>query len=477
MPVRDEMRRAMAAIARGTRPLSHSSLLPCYEGSWQWWNRTVGMGVVTRCDEDAIRPCSNTTHFDRATEGYGRHPSDWRLSPSRPLFLLSFRCGTRAIEDPVGMNERYWNISPILTSGLIMHLLTGVKIIEVGDSLKDRALFKEAQERDFRNGDHPQVYVASGLYGEPSNMGAGICLLIVVQLVFAGLIVLLLDELFQNGYSLGSGISLFIATNMCETIVWKAFSPATMDTGRGTVFEGAVIVLFHLLATRSDKVRAYREALYRQSLPNLMNLMATVLIFSVVIYFHGFRVDLPIKSARYRGQHSSYPIKLFYTSNIPIILQSALVSNLYVISQVYACLGGNVPVKLLGTCSDASGVYRSFPTGGICYYLSTPETIGHVLEDPLHCIICLALLLRKADQGAGYGHERTPYIPTAAAFGGALEPYPSLLTSWLFCLAPPSRSSFQQLDPPIRRQIRLLFSRRWQLVIIEGICTVCEKAS
>ena len=48
----------------------------------------------------------------------------------------------------------------------------------------------------------------------------------------------------------------------------------------------------------------------------------------------GFRVDLPIKSARYRGQYSSYPIKLFYTSNIPIILQSALVSNLYVISQV-----------------------------------------------------------------------------------------------------------------------------------------------
>jgi len=51
-------------------------------------------------------------------------------------------------------------------------------------------------------------------------------------------------------------------------------------------------------------------------------------------FVQGFRVDLPIKSARYRGQYSSYPIKLFYTSNIPIILQSALVSNLYVISQV-----------------------------------------------------------------------------------------------------------------------------------------------
>lgn len=133
------------------------------------------------------------------------------------------------------------------------------------------------------------------------------------QLFVAGMIVLLLDELLQKGYGLGSGISLFIATNICETIVWKAFSPTTVNTGRGnrptsaqemlslrssqveliplsfslpgTEFEGAIIALFHLLATRSDKVRALREAFYRQNLPNLMNLIATVFVFAVVIYF------------------------------------------------------------------------------------------------------------------------------------------------------------------------------------------------
>lgn len=178
------------------------------------------------------------------------------------------------------------------------------------------------------------VYVMTGMYGDPADIGAGVCLLIIIQLFVAGLIVLLLDELLQKGYGLGSGISLFIATNICETIVWKAFSPATVNTGRGTEFEGAIIALFHLLATRQDKIRGLREAFYRQNLPNLMNLLATILVFAIVIYFQGFRVDLPIKSARYRGQYSSYPIKLFYTSNIPIILQSALVSNLYVISQV-----------------------------------------------------------------------------------------------------------------------------------------------
>ena len=72
-------------------------------------------------------------------------------------------------------------------------------------------------------------------------------------------------------------------------------------------------------------------------------------------------MDLPIKSARYRGQYSSYPIKLFYTSNIPIILQSALVSNLYVISQMLSVkFAGNFIVNLLGVWSDAGGIFFVF---------------------------------------------------------------------------------------------------------------------
>lgn len=60
--------------------------------------------------------------------------------------------------------------------------------------------------------------------------------------------------------------------------------------GRGTEFEGAIIALFHLLATRSDKIRALREAFYRQNLPNLFNLSATILVFAVVIYFQVWNV-------------------------------------------------------------------------------------------------------------------------------------------------------------------------------------------
>jgi protein transport protein SEC61 subunit alpha len=93
------------------------------------------------------------------------------------------------------------------------------------------------------------------------------------------------DELLQKGYGFGSGISLFIATNICESIIWKSFSPTTINTGRGTEFEGAIVALFHLLITRSNKIQALKEAFYRQNLPNVTNLLATVVVFLVVIYF------------------------------------------------------------------------------------------------------------------------------------------------------------------------------------------------
>jgi hypothetical protein len=64
--------------------------------------------------------------------------------------------------------------------------------------------------------------------------------------------------MLQQGYGLGSGISLFIATNICENIIWKAFSPYTVTGPRGAEFEGAVIALFHLLLTRVDKARPPR---------------------------------------------------------------------------------------------------------------------------------------------------------------------------------------------------------------------------
>jgi protein transport protein SEC61 subunit alpha len=68
------------------------------------------------------------------------------------------------------------------------------------------------------------------MYGPVGELGLIRSVLIIGQLFLAGFMVLMLDELLQKGYGLGSGISLFIATNICETILWKSFSPVTIRT-------------------------------------------------------------------------------------------------------------------------------------------------------------------------------------------------------------------------------------------------------
>jgi len=344
-------------------------------------------------------------------------------------------------------------ISPIVTSGMVMQLLAGSKIIEVDQSLKeDRILFSGAQKLFglLITVGEAVAYVVSGMYGDVKDLGAGNAILIILQLSAAGVVVIVLDELLQKGYGLGSGISLFIATNICENIVWKAFSPTTINTGKGTEFEGAVIALFHLLIAKSDKVMALKEAFYRQNAPNITALFATTLVFFVVIYFQGFRVELAVKNAKVRGQMGSYPIKLFYTSNIPIILQTALVSNLYFFSQLlYKRFRSNMLVNLLGQWQEVDYSGQSIPVGGIAYYISPPHSFADIWDDPIHAVFYVAFVLiscalfsktwidvsgssardvakQLKDQQMmmpGYRDSDLPrvlnrYIPTAAAFGG-----------------------------------------------------------
>ncbi|WOO83652.1 Protein transport protein SEC61 subunit alpha [Vanrija pseudolonga] len=345
-------------------------------------------------------------------------------------------------------------VTPVVTSGMIMQLLAGAQLIEVDFSLKDdRALFGSAQKLFaliIALG-QATVYVLNGLYGQPSSLGLGVCLLLILQLVAAALIVILLDELLTKGYGLGSGISLFIATNICESIVWKAFSPNTVNTGRGPEFEGAVIALFHLLFTWNDKTRALKEAFYREKLPNMMNLLATIAVFAVVIYLQGFRVEIPIKSSKMRGQRATYPIKLFYTSNMPIMLESALTSNVFLVSQMlFNRFPDNLLVRLLGVWDSPDGSAQLSAVSGISYYMSAPHSITDALSDPFHTVVYLTFIVTACAifsktwievSGSGprdvakqlkdqnmtlAGHrdasiykELKRIIPTAAAFGGA----------------------------------------------------------
>jgi protein transport protein SEC61 subunit alpha len=151
-----------------------------------------------------------------------------------------------------------------------------------------------------------------------------------------------------------------------------------------------------------------------------------------------------------KGYKQPYPIKLFYTSNIPIILQTAFVSNLYFFSQILAKkFKGNFLVNLLGKWQEYDMSGRSAPVGGLAYYISPPRDFVDILRDPFHTLFYIIFVMGSCalfskiwidisgssardvakqlmDQDMiieGMREESmvrylNRYIPTAAAFGG-----------------------------------------------------------
>lgn len=290
-------------------------------------------------------------------------------------------------------------ISPIVTSGLIMQLLVGAKLIEVNQADKDeRTLYAGSQKLlgIVITIVEAVAYVLSGMYGDISVIGPINALLIIVQLIVAGLIVLCLDEMLQKGYGFGSGISLFIATNICETIVWQALSPNQYSGPAGPEYEGALISLLAAV-TREDKIGALQQAFFRSDAPNVTNLLATVFVFLLVVFFQGFAVSIPVKHQKAgSGMTQSKQIRLFYTSNMPIILLSALISNVYFISQLmYKKFPNNMIVSLLGVwqAPEASASAQMRPVGGLAYFMSAPTSLSAAAMDPLHALIYVAFML------------------------------------------------------------------------------------
>jgi len=113
-----------------------------------------------------------------------------------------------------------------------------------------------------------------------------------------------------------------------------------------------------------------------------MNLLATLAVFAAVIYLQGFRVEIPVKSSRQRGARGSYPVRLFYTSNMPIMLQSALSSNVFLISQMlYSRFSENLLVQLFGCWEAKEGSAQLYAVSGLAYYMSPPLYVPSPRQD------------------------------------------------------------------------------------------------
>ncbi len=272
-------------------------------------------------------------------------------------------------------------IGPIVTAGLLMQLLRGSEILKFD--------FKKPEERGiFQTATKIVTYIvivvesvvyAIAVYG-PGVSDPNIMYIIIGQLMAASLIIMLLDELIQKGWGLGSGISLFIMAGVAQQILWSLFSP--LPAG-----DGGTIGIFPYIA-QSLSAGDMSNVFFRSNqLPSIFGVFLTAGMLLILVYTQGMKVEIPIVSTKYRGFSAVYPIKLMYVSNIPVILASALTANAVFIGQMFWAnfnpRNDNMFMNIIGQFDPTS---PSSPIGGIIYYITPPRGLDIVALDPTRAV-------------------------------------------------------------------------------------------
>lgn len=324
-------------------------------------------------------------------------------------------------------------IGPIVTAGLIMQLLQGSKMINVNMAdPSDRALFTGAQKviAVFLTIFQIIAYLAGGAFGAVGvDLSISYAIAIFIQLLSAGLLIMLMDEVLQKGYGLGSGVSLFIASGVAGQIFWNALGPMSSNgAGADLLPQGIIIAFFSVLFTDAEIPGPSTDAegvvtaghrlfeirgegsffkvgdlwIREAGAPGLLGLFLTLIIFGIVIYVETMRVEIPLTYAGYKGYRGKYPMKLLYVSNIPVILAQALYANFLFFGQLIWNKAKDSttwkPIaQLIGSFEQAAGsgdtASHMTPTGGLIYFLTPPQGLS-------------ALITKIRDFSSASGEER-----------------------------------------------------------------------
>jgi preprotein translocase SecY subunit len=285
-------------------------------------------------------------------------------------------------------------IGPIVTAGLILQLLAGSGMIAVDfANPEDRGLFTTASKvfSIVMTGVQASAYLIGGVYGTQEPFAA---IMIFLQLLAAGVILILLDEMIQKGWGFGSGISLFILAGVTKGILWDSLAP-TPPMADGLSY-GAFVATFQAMLGGQSFWGVFLRS---GNLPSLLGFITTISVFLIVIYIEGVRVELPVSYARYRGFRGRYPIKLLYVSNLPVIFASALFANVYFFSQLLwnqlgqPAPGTNFWLDLLGQYRVDPESNQPLPVGGLVHYVTSPRNIVNVASDPLRAVIYAGILM------------------------------------------------------------------------------------
>jgi len=285
-------------------------------------------------------------------------------------------------------------IGPIVTAGLLMQLLRGSDILKFD--------FKKPEERGiFQTATKMLTYFviiiegavyAWAVYG-PNIQDPTILGVIIGQLIGASIIVMFMDELIQKGWGLGSGISLFIACGVAQQILWSLFSPLAAG-------DGGMIGIFPFIIQQAQlgmlfEWTGFMDVFFRSNqLPSIFVLLLTISILLILVYTQGMKVEIPIVSTKYRGFAATYPIKLMYVSNIPVILASALTANAVFMGQMlWSQLNPRNASPFFNILGQFDPTSPSTPIGGIVYYITPPRGLDLVALDPMRGVLYVLFMI------------------------------------------------------------------------------------
>jgi preprotein translocase SecY subunit len=279
-------------------------------------------------------------------------------------------------------------IGPIVTAGLLMQLLKGSEILKFDFTKpEERGVFQTATKLvTYIVIIVESVVYAIAVYG-PGIANPTVLYVIIGQLIAASVIIMFLDELIQKGWGLGSGISLFIMAGVAQQILWSIFSP--LPAG-----DGASIGVFPFVA-QSFMQGDIADIFFRANqLPSIFGLLITAGVMLLLVYTQAIKVEIPIVSTKYRGFSATYPIKLMYVSNIPVILASALTANAIFMGQM---LWANVNPRnnnpLFNILAQFDPTSPSTPIGGIVYYITPPRGLDLAALDPLRAVLYVFFMI------------------------------------------------------------------------------------
>ncbi len=261
-------------------------------------------------------------------------------------------------------------IGPIVTASIILQLLVGSEIIpwDLNSSI-GKQKFQYTQKILAYTFGFVQAFAFV-------FMGAiqpieGFFALVVAQLTIGAWLIVLMDEVVSK-WGFHSGVSLFILAGVSKTIVVRLLSPLT----------GAGEIWFMVGEQPAGALLQFMTGTFTATA--VSGLIFTLIVFMIAAFASNMRVEIPLTFGNVRGFGRKWPLKFLYTSVMPVIFVSAIVSNIRLWVSVLTNRGIELsfnlpfmdnPFYIFGQFTAETGALPN----SLIYYFSAPTNLPQAI--------------------------------------------------------------------------------------------------